>query len=87
MSNASHTEKAIQLTAKFLDARDTLKRLNSPEDYKRKIGEYRHYIEAGMDNWKMDSLHATMELLRMTKDSPFTMLGLMAALVEMDDAP
>jgi hypothetical protein len=79
---STHTEKAIQLTAKFLDARDTMKRLNTPEEYKEKIAKFKTYITQGMEKWKCTRMQSALRLMKMASDSPFTILGLMAALVE-----
>lgn len=77
-------ETAIGITAKLLDARDTMRRLNTPEQYANKIAEYQGYIRQGMIKWEVEELEATMRLLKKCADSPFTVLGFMAAFVEMN---
>lgn len=84
---STKTEQAIQITAKFLDARDTLKRLNDAATYEQKIKQYQDYIRQGMAKWDVGELMSAMKLLQAVKDSPFTMLGIMAALVEMQETP
>ena len=82
MNDEIKIEKAIQLTAKFIDARDTLKRLNSPEEYASKIAKFQGYIQQGVEKWKCTRMEAALRLMKRAQESPFTMLGFMAALVE-----
>lgn len=81
------TENAILITSTLIDARNTLKRLNDPDTYAQKIAQNTDYIRRGAIKWKCSELESAMKILDLVKESPYSMLGIMAALVEMESAP
>jgi hypothetical protein len=80
------TDESMRLAVKMVRARDTMRRMNSDEEYAAKIAQYQSYITRGTEKWGVDRTKAAMRLLEASKDEPLTMLGIMAALVEMEEA-
>lgn len=77
-------ENAIQITAKFIEARDVLKNLLEKDEYDQALEQWKEYIRKGMAKWDCDALNAAMKLLQISKGSPMSMMKCMAALISME---
>lgn len=61
---------------------DEIKVEKAIQEYAEKIAQYQGYIRQGMDKWKCMRMESALRLMKRAQDSPFTILGFMAALVE-----
>lgn len=76
-------EKAMRLVVKLYDARNYVRRMTTPEEYRRRIGEYQGYIRQACAKWKLSEIEAMMQLAKKVEHEPIVQAGLFAAYVEM----
>jgi hypothetical protein len=77
------TQQQVQIAAGMYEARDTAKRLTTPERFKERISEFRHVIEEVMRQDKVTVLPATLSLLKQIHGDHFLKMWLVATAVEM----
>ena len=80
-----NAEKTIQIAAKLYDARNYVRRMTTPEEYRKRIAEYQGYIRRAMEKWKLGEIEATMRLAKGCEREPIVQAGLFAAYVEMTE--
>lgn len=90
MSEASKSENAVRITARLYEFRDYVRRMTTPDEYKKHMTEYQSHIRTAMEKWNLDSLPATMRLVERLQQQSIPewkiniiTSGLFAAYVEM----
>lgn len=84
------SENAVRLTARLYEFRDYVRRMTTPDEYKKNMAEYQSHIRQAMEKWNLDSLPATMKMVKRLQDQQIPewkisaiTAGLFAAYVEM----
>lgn len=83
MPEITDSEKVIKVTAKLYEARDYVRRMQTPEEFKNNMSNYQDYIREGMRRWNVDAIHSMMRLANGVSGDPIVQSGLFSAYVEM----